>query len=44
MTAKLLGRFLQEGDSTEGSSEIVGILEQMKSDMTADLKAMCINY
>merc|ERR1719182_1092853 len=35
-----LAAFLQEGDQTEDSNEIVGILEQMKEDMTADLKAM----
>jgi chromosome segregation ATPase len=35
-----LASFLQEGDQTEDSNEIVGILEQMKEDMTADLKAM----
>jgi len=35
-----LGAFLQEGDSTEETPEIIGILEQMTEDMQADLKAM----
>jgi dsDNA-specific endonuclease/ATPase MutS2 len=35
-----LSAFLQEGDQTEDTSEIIGILEQMKEDMEADKKAM----
>jgi len=35
-----LTAFLQEGDQTEDSGEIIGILEQMKEDMEADLKSM----
>jgi len=35
-----LNAFLQEGDQTEETPEIIGILEQMKEDMQADLKGM----
>jgi len=35
-----LGAFLQDGDQTEGTPEIIGILEQMRWDMIEDLKAM----
>jgi chromosome segregation ATPase len=35
-----LGAFLQEGDQTEDTPEIIGILEQMKEDMEKDLKGM----
>jgi septal ring factor EnvC (AmiA/AmiB activator) len=35
-----LSAFLQEGDQSEDSGEIIGILEQMKEDMENDLKSM----
>jgi len=35
-----LGAFLQDGDQTEDSGEIIGILEQMQADMKEDLKSM----
>jgi len=35
-----LSAFLQEGDQTEETPEIIGILDQMKEDMQGDLKGM----